>query len=156
MRFERSFLFVDDFCDFHICLKCFLHLLVIILHILAILGAYYVFRGRPTRRPLASSPSMPVFDLGTRRPRFGPPGSRLDVASGESRVDPEMGQSLVSSGRDPEARERGRRAPRPKTGKRGVDAYNRLLGGRPPEKKRTSNSNNNKNTSGSNSPGAMH
>ena len=47
----------------------------------------------------------------------------------DPRLDPEIGQSLVTSGRDLDAPERSRRVPRSKTGMLGVDAKSRLYEG---------------------------
>ena len=69
------------------------------------------------------SPSMPVFHLGTSRPRFRVPRSRLDVTS-----DAIAGSSLVRSRRDLDARKRSRRGPRSKTGMLRFDTHGRLLG----------------------------
>ena len=59
---------------------------------------------------------MRFFHLGARRPRSGASRPRLELTSGDPGVAPDLGSALVSSGRDLDARKRGRRDPRSKTG----------------------------------------
>ena len=61
---------------------------------------------------LGVNSSMPLFDLGTSRPRFCESRSRPELPRDDNRVELGLGTSLVSSRRDLDATERGRDVPR--------------------------------------------